>query len=61
MAKNKYKYMLVQNALWYGDGTYSVESKELLRILAAINTYTVICDDQPLKMLKSMLKLLEES
>ena len=64
MHKKKYKYALVQNALWYKDGFYSVESKKTLAIvegLAGIGDRTiVICDDQPLKVLRGMLKLLEE-
>ena len=65
MRKKKYKYALVQNALWHKDGFYSVESKKTLGILARIGgglggRTIVICDDQPIAVLRGMLKLLEE-
>ena len=61
MKKNRYKYALVFFPGWTKEfDRHAIESKVFLRIYNAFDDCTVICDDQPYKVLQGMLKLLEE-
>jgi hypothetical protein len=59
--RKKYKFALVR---WtYPMGTseiHSVEYKQILRMKMYVGMHEVICDDQPERVLKGMLKLLKE-
>lgn len=56
--RKKYKFALVK-WLDYPSGSYKVEYKKILSYSWYV-THEVICDDQPEKVLRGMLKLLKE-
>ena len=57
--RKKYKYALVKWHDSYEGEEYAVEYKELLRTWWR-QGHTVLCDDQPEKVLRAMLKLMKE-
>ena len=60
--RKKYKFALVrweEMDSWEGYPTYAVEHKDVLRTWWQ-HTHTVLCDDQPEKVLRAMLKLMKE-
>lgn len=60
-SKNRCMYALVASNQWFGlDPTYTIEHKNVLKILIRLQDMTIVCDDQPLSVLRGMLKLLEE-
>lgn len=56
--RKKYKYALVK-WLDYQTDNYKVEYKKILSYSWYVN-HEVICDDQPEKVLRGMLKLMKE-
>ena len=60
--RKKYKFALVEwehMEAWEGYPQYAIEHKDVLRTWWQ-HSHKVICDDQPERVLKGMLKLLEE-
>lgn len=61
--RRKYKFALVKwesMDSWEGYPTYAVEHKNILRTWWQ-HSHTVLCDDQPEKVLKAMLRMMEET
>lgn len=62
--RKKYKFALVQwaNGIggWEDYPTIAVEHKNVLRTWWQ-SDYTILCDDQPEKVLRGMLKLMKEN
>ena len=62
--RKRYKFALVkwdkEIGGWEDQPTYSVEHKEYVLAQWWQRSYEVICDDQPYKVLKGMLKLMKE-
>lgn len=67
-SKNRCMYALVTvTYVWAKEPTYRIEPKHVLKILKTLKTltklpqdYAIVCDDQPLNVLRGMLKLLKE-
>ena len=60
--RKKYKFALVEwgeMGGWEDYPRYAVEYKDVLNKWY-MTDYTIICDDQPERVLKAMLKLMEE-
>ena len=60
--RKKYRYALVEWEYmdsWDGCPKYGIESKKVLATWWT-NSHKVLCDDQPERVLKAMLKLMEE-
>ena len=57
--RKRYKFALVKYHDRDGEAL-SVEHKDVLRTWWWAESHTVICDDQPERVLKGMLKLLKE-
>jgi len=61
--RKKYKFALVrweETGGWEDYPTYAVEHKEVLRTWWQ-HSHTILCDDQPEKVLRAMLKLMKEN
>ena len=62
--RKKYKFALVKwdagISGWEDYPTYAIEHKEYVLTQWWQKSHVVICDDQPYKVLKGMLKLLKE-
>ena len=63
--RKKYKYALVKwdadISGWEDYPTYSVEHKEYVLMQWWQKSYEVICDDQPERVLKAMLRMMKEN
>lgn len=60
--RKQYKFALVkweEVGGWEGYPKYAIEHKNVLRTWWQ-HSHTILCDDQPERVLKGMLKLLEE-
>jgi hypothetical protein len=60
--KDRYKFALVEwieQEEWGYPQSYAVEPKNTLNMWRP-SEYTILCDDQPEKVLRGMLKLLKE-
>ena len=62
--RKKYKFALVQWKHWAVDDPdqYAIEHKENLMWKSSfMGLYKILCDDQPERVLRGMLKLLKEN
>lgn len=61
--RKKYKFALVQWEYmdsWEGYPKFAIESKKVLATWWT-QSHTILCDDQPEKVLRAMLKLMKEN